>query len=91
VPPVNGCHLHSPDASRLAKALLVAPYPWVLTYDDDKLIWNELYGRERCARFDIAHTAQVSHVGRETVVYGPSLEVPVGIEITPGVQASWVV
>ena len=78
------------DHQALADVLLGAPYPWILTYDDEQLIWQDLYGSERCARFNITHTAQINHLGKETVVYGPSLEVPQGIEITPGVQASWV-
>ena len=78
------------DHQALADVLLGAPYPWILTYDDEQLIWQDLYGKERCARFNITHTAQINHLGKETVVYGPSLEVPQGIEITPGIQASWV-
>lgn len=78
------------DHRDLADSLLHAHYRWVLTYDDDRLIWNELYSGERCARFDIAHTAQINHRGTETVVYGPGLEVPHDIEVTRGVQASWI-
>ena len=78
------------DHEHLADHLLRAPYTWVLTYDDKKVIWDELYGRARCATFDIAHTAAIQHVGRETIVYGPALAVPDGLEITPGVTAHWV-
>lgn len=78
------------DHEHLADHLLQAPYPWLLTYDDKKVIWDELYGQARCAIFNIAHTAAVQHVGRETIVYGPILEVPGGLEVTPGVSARWV-
>lgn len=78
------------DHEHLAGHLLQALYPWLLTYDDKKVIWDELYGQARCATFDIAHTAAIQHVGRETIVYGPTLEVPGGLEITPGVSAHWV-
>lgn len=78
------------DHHRLADHLLSAAYPWLLTYDDQQVIWADLYGAERCARFSIAHTAAFQHVGRETIVYGPSLDVPGGLEITPGVYARWI-
>ena len=78
------------DHTRLADQLLAAPYPWLLTYDDKELIWADLYGAERCARFPIAHTAATQHVGSETIVYSPDLNIPTGMEITPGVHAQWV-
>lgn len=78
------------DHERLAGHLLQSTYPWLVTYDDKEFIWNELYGRARCAIFDIAHTAAAQHVGRETIVYGPTLVVPSGLEVTPGVTARWV-
>lgn len=78
------------DHERLADQLLQAAYPWVLTYDDKKIIWDQLYTQARCATFDIAHTAAIQHVGRETIVYGPMLDVPGGLEITPGVTAHWI-
>ncbi|WP_147681509.1 DNA adenine methylase [Actinomyces ruminicola] len=89
----NNLYLHAFDADghkALANTLLRAPYPWLLTYDDKKVIWADLYGAERCARFNIAHTAAIQHIGRETIVYGPGLNVPGGLEITPGVYARWV-
>lgn len=44
----------------------------------------------RSARFSIAHTAAIQHIGKETIVYGSTLTVPTGLEITPGVYASWI-
>ena len=38
----------------------------------------------------IAHTAAIQHVGKETIVYGPTLTVPIDLEITPGVHATWI-
>lgn len=73
----------------LADKLLTATYPWFLTYEDQKVIWADLYSSERCARFNIVHTAAIQHVGKETIVYGPALTVPTGLEITPGVHATW--
>lgn len=78
------------DHKRLADRLLTAAFPWLLTYDDQEVIWSDLYGTERCAHFNIAHTAAFQHVGRETIVYGPSLYIPGGLEITPRVYARWI-
>ena len=78
------------DHKALAEKLLAANYPWLLTYDDQKIIWDELYDAARCARFDIAHTAATQHVGKETIVYGPTLTVPTVVEITPGVSPTWI-
>ena len=78
------------DHQALADKLLTATYPWLLTYDDQKIIWADLYTAARCARFNIAHTAAIQHVGKETIVYGPTLTVPTGLEITPGVHATWI-
>ena len=73
-----------------ADKLLTATYPWLLTYDDQEIIWANLYNAARCARFNIAHTAAIQHVGKETIVYSPTLTVPTGLEITPGVHATWI-
>lgn len=89
----GGLYLHAFDDAAhraLADKLLAAPYYWLLTYDDKKVIWEELYGTERCARFSIAHTAAVQHIGSETIVYSPGLEVPAGLDITPGVRPHWI-
>jgi DNA-methyltransferase len=75
----------------LADKLLTATYPWLLTYDDQKIIWTDLYNANRCARFNIAHTAATQHIGKETIVYGPNITVPADIEITPGVHSAWII
>ena len=48
---------------------------WFLTYDVDRRVPNELYPDRRCAIFDLAHTAQTQHVGREYAVFADSLSV----------------
>ena len=75
---------------RLARTLVDATYPWLLTYDDLEDVWGGLYADRRCARFSIAHTAGTQHVGTETIVYGPTLHLPATMEVTPGTQASWI-
>ena len=78
------------DHKALAEKLQAAKYPWLLTYDDQRIVWDDLYDAARCARFDIAHTAAIQHVGKETIVYGPTLTVPTDVEITPGVSPTWI-
>ena len=89
----NDLYLHAFNESghqHLATTLLHAPYPWLLTYDDLPTIWDDLYANERCARFDIVHTAGLQHVGSETIVYGPTLRLPATTEVTPGVHTRWI-
>lgn len=89
----SNLYLHAFDTAdhqALASKLLDSAYPWLLTYDDKKIIWEELYGAERCARFNIAHTAATQHIGSETIVYSPRLKIPSEIDITPGVRAHWI-
>ncbi|MGK0539663.1 DNA adenine methylase [Propionimicrobium lymphophilum] len=60
----------------LAKKLNQADYRWILTYDTDNAIPNDLYKNFRCAHYGISHTAQVQHVGKELVVFSDNLFVP---------------
>lgn len=86
-------YMHALDQDghrRLARTLVDATYPWLLTYDDLEDVWGGLYADRRCARFSIAHTAGTQHVGTETIVYGPTLHLPATMEVTPGTQASWI-
>ncbi|SHJ13258.1 DNA adenine methylase [Actinomyces denticolens] len=84
-------HAFDNDAhQRLATALTSAPWPWVLTYDDLETIWDGLYAQQRCARFDIPHTAGIQHVGSETIVYGPTLTLPGDTRVTRTSTARWI-
>lgn len=76
---------HKSLAEKLSKSL----HPWVLTYDDEAIIWKELYKTHRSARFEIAHTAQYGHIGSEIIVYSTDLIVPEVSEITRGAKLSW--
>lgn len=60
----------------LAKALAAADYPWILTYDANDRITDDLYQGERCAEFGISHSAQVRHEGKEYIVFSRDLVVP---------------
>lgn len=63
------------DHERLA-SYLCKGRNWLLTYDCDERIPEQLYPTIRCARFDIAHTAGKQHVGQEYALFAPELELP---------------
>lgn len=61
---------------RLAEVLAAAEYRWVLTYDANDRITDELYRGKDCAEFGITHSAQVRHEDTEYMVFGPNLVRP---------------
>jgi DNA adenine methylase len=63
------------DHKLLAAALQDRHRLWMLTYDIDTRVIDELYPGHRSAWFDIAHTAARQHVGREYAVYSRHLRV----------------
>jgi DNA-methyltransferase len=88
----EGLYMHAFDSGahlELSNILSNALFPWILTYDDDPRVMEELYSGGRCATFDIAHTAHQQHVGTESVIYSSRLKVP-DLEITNGRIARWV-
>lgn len=64
------------DHQRLAHVLTSHDDGWLLTYDADPRIPDELYTGLRCAVFSTSHTAAVQHVGTEYAVFASSLFVP---------------
>jgi DNA adenine methylase len=63
------------DHLRLA-CLLKAGGRWLVTYDADSRVTQDLYAGLRCAEFTLSHSAAVQHVGREYAVFAPSLAIP---------------
>src|SRR4051794_10663113 len=51
------------DHAEVATELRKSPCPWMLTYDADPRVTDQLYTGFPVAEFDIAHTAQRQHVG----------------------------
>ncbi|KGN41866.1 DNA methyltransferase [Knoellia aerolata DSM 18566] len=78
------------DHRDLALQLRASQFRWLLTYDCDGRITDELYPDLRCASFNIAHTAQVQHIGREYAVFSDNLVVN-DMGILPRETAQWVV
>jgi DNA adenine methylase len=63
------------DHLRLARLLKVGGR-WLITYDADSRVTEDLYAGLRCAEFTLSHSAAVQHVGREYAVFAPSLAIP---------------
>lgn len=80
--------LNSSDHTRLSSMLIESDLRWLLTYDADARVPDELYAGLRCAEFNIAHTAQVQQVGQEYVVFSADLRVP-DINLLPRADAAW--
>lgn len=62
------------DHVRLAK-LLQEGGQWLLTYDVDPRVTDDLYAGCRCAEFSMSHSAAIQHVGQEFAVFAPSLHI----------------
>lgn len=77
------------DHEELAQQLRSTAMRWLLTYDVDRRITEELYPDLRCAEFRIAHTAQTQHIGREYMVFGNSVAVA-DLEVLKQASASWI-
>jgi len=77
------------DHVRLAR-LLRQGGQWLLTYDADPRITDDLYADLRCAEFTMSHSAAVQHVGEEYAVFAPSLSVSSLVGLGRGEGASFV-
>jgi DNA adenine methylase len=64
------------DHQELADTLRVTSLRWLLTYDADKRITEELYKGFRCVEFSILHTAQIQRTGVEYAIFGNELILP---------------
>lgn len=57
------------DHGRRSETLRATPGCWLLTYDHDERVRNDLHPGLRCIGFSIAHTAARQTVGREYAVF----------------------
>jgi DNA adenine methylase len=81
--------LSAGDHADLADHLRASSLPWLLTYDAHERVTTELYAGLRTVQFNIAHTAQVQHVGSEYAVFSDGLDLP-AMDLIPRGQARWV-
>jgi DNA adenine methylase len=68
--------LSEEDHKQLATLLKQTPLRWLLTYDADSRITEELYKGLRCVEFSIFHTAQIQRTGTEYAIFGNHLILP---------------
>ncbi|MER8099611.1 DNA adenine methylase [Kitasatospora sp. NPDC094016] len=64
------------DHAELAEVLRNTNLHWLLTYDADERVTEELYKGFRCAEFSIFHTAQIQRMGVEYAVFSDSVALP---------------
>lgn len=64
------------DHQELSALLRETPLRWLLTYDADKRITEQLYKGFRCVEFSILHTAQIQRTGAEYAIFGNQLILP---------------
>ncbi|MFI0108307.1 DNA adenine methylase [Streptomyces globisporus] len=64
------------DHEELSALLRSTPLRWLLTYDADKRITEQLYKGFRCVEFSILHTAQIQRTGAEYAIFGNQLILP---------------
>lgn len=77
------------DHVRLAQ-LLRQGGRWLLTYDADPRVTDDLYSDLRCAEFTLSHSAAVQHLGKEYAIFAPALTVPSLVGLGGGEPARFV-
>lgn len=73
----------------LAQALNDSPARWLLTYDAEPLILEDLYPNRRVVRFDATYTAATTRVGQEYLVLGSGLHVDPQRSVLPTGGFEW--
>ncbi|MGW5619508.1 DNA adenine methylase [Streptomyces olivaceus] len=68
--------LSQQDHRQLATLLRQTSLRWLLTYDADTRITEDLYKGLRCVEFNILHTAQIQRTGVEYAIFGNKLILP---------------
>jgi DNA adenine methylase len=78
------------DHQRLADALNASPVRWMLTYDDEPAVTDELYPERRVLAYRIPNTANRQRIATEFAVFSDNLELPPFPELLPGADVTWV-
>lgn len=77
------------DHLRLAAKLNQRESNWLLTYDCDARVVDELYPNRRYGELSLRHAAADTHVGREFVLIADSLELPTDACVS-GRMINWI-
>lgn len=75
---------------RLSAALNACPARWVLTYDDESIVADDLYPERRVLSYDIRNNANRARVAQEFAVFSDNLIVPEGLAPLPYGSAEFV-
>ena len=89
----NGLYAHGmrwPDHQALADALNGCPAPWMLTYDAEPAVFEQLYPDRRVLSYDIPHTANQQRIDREFAVFSDHTFVGPTPELLAKGQSEWV-
>lgn len=78
------------DHRRLAAALNTSPARWMLTYDNEPAVVDDLYPHRRVLAYRIANTANRQRVATEYAVFSDNLTVPGNIDLLPRAESTWV-
>jgi DNA adenine methylase len=78
------------DHQRLADALNTTPARWLLTYDDEPVVADELYPDRRILGYDIRNTANRARVAREYAVFSDNLHIDGLGTPLKGLDMEWV-
>ncbi|GEL48073.1 DNA methyltransferase [Cellulomonas hominis] len=77
------------DHRRMAQVLNASPVRWLLTYDDEPVVAEQLYPDRRVLAYRIANTANRARIATEHAVLSDNLVLPEG-ELLPGAESAWV-
>jgi DNA adenine methylase len=89
----NRLYANGMDAAahqRLADALNASDARWVLTYDDEPTVAEELYSERRVLGYDIRNTANQARVAREYAVFSDNLALPDSLNLLAYGHSTWV-
>jgi DNA adenine methylase len=78
------------DHRRLADVLNTSPARWMLTYDDEPSVAEELYPQQRVLAYRIPNTANRQRIATEYAVFSDNLVLPPALELLPGADVVWV-
>ena len=78
------------DHQRLADALNASPARWMLTYDDEPSVPEQLYPDRRVLAYRIPNTANRQRIATEYAVFSDNLALGPAPELLPGAEAAWV-
>ena len=76
------------DHQEVAEVLAATKVRWLLTYDADARVTDDLYRGFRCLEFDIHHQAHVQHLGQEFAVFSATTVIPEDAVIVRGLGRS---